>query len=122
MSLVFLLKITPLHRAFMDTGAPKKILKFMLTSTDDMQVCYNGMVILWLLSFKHQFMGFIEDRKNEVFEIVKKVLQMFRREKIVRVASMFFLNVLSNEKCIEIMIDCDIFKEISNLLNWQWQD
>ena len=122
MSLVFLLKITGIQKSFIESGTVRKILGFMALCNDDLQVCYNCLVILWILSYRPAIIPIIEDRKNEAIESIKKVLQMYRREKVVRISCMFFKNVIGNEKCLEILIDCDIYKEVTNLLNRQWQD
>jgi V-ATPase subunit H len=121
MSLTFLLKLTPLQKPFVELGM-KKLLGCMSANFEDLQISYNCLVILWELSFRPFLFPIIEERKNEVVEVVKKILQMFRREKIVRIACLFFKNIMASERCVEIMIDVDIYKEVQNLLNRQWQD
>eukprot|EP00824_Muranothrix_gubernata_P020504 TRINITY_DN40968_c0_g1_i1.p1 TRINITY_DN40968_c0_g1~~TRINITY_DN40968_c0_g1_i1.p1 ORF type:complete len:464 (+),score=85.51 TRINITY_DN40968_c0_g1_i1:170-1393(+) len=121
-SLMALLKIGEVLKQFAESGGLRKLVRILQDEGEDMQISYNVIACIWLLSFKPLSIPYFEDRKNEAIDVIIKTLQMFRREKIVRIVLHLFRNLANSEKCIEMMLDNDLLKEINNLINRHWVD
>ena len=95
-ALMYLLKHNDIVRQFYDNHGIRILTELMIQELDDMQTCYNIIVCLWIISFKHYAIDGFESPKIGVIETVARVLHLYNREKIIRITLMLFSNLLGS--------------------------
>lgn len=121
-ALMYLLKHNDMVRQFYDNHGVRVLTDLMVQELDDMQTCYNIIVCLWVISFKHYALEAFENPKVAVIETVARVLHLYNREKIIRITLMLFSNLVGSEKCVEMMIEVKLMTDLARLKNRHWVD
>ena len=94
-SLMYLLRINENMTYFIED--PQNIEKLIIAldeSRDESQLCYYTIVCFWILSYSTLNLFLFEDRELGIIEKILKTIQLFRREKNVRIVMMIMTNLL----------------------------
>ena len=121
-ALMYLLKHNVLVRQFSDNNGVRILTDLLTQELDDMQTCYNTIVCLWILSFKPYTWEAFENPKNGVIEQVARVLHLYNREKIIRITLMLFKNLITREKCVELMLEVNLLTDLNRMATRHWVD
>lgn len=89
-ALVYMLKVYENMQFFINSDGLYLIRSLLKKERDDKQICYNLLTCLWIISFKPHTLRYFEDKQNEFFESIIKILQLHGNEKIVRIILYIF--------------------------------
>jgi len=96
------------------------LLKSKMQNAKAIQVCYQVVFCLWLLSYN----GHVAIQVNEttIIPSLVDVLKFVGNDKVVRMALASLRNLMNVSTNNEEMIDCDIMKPLDNLSHKNWAD
>ncbi len=96
-----LIKHTHLASFFLENNGGSFLLDCLRSPGNDIQEIYYSLLNLWLVSFSEEGIEkFIAVPGTKVIKSVCEILQRVSREKITRMAFLFFKNIESSSKCL----------------------
>jgi len=96
------------------------LLKSKMQNAKAIQICYQVVFCLWLLSYNKAVANQIPE--TSIIASLVDVLKVVANDKVVRMALAAFRNLLNISTNNEEMIDCDIMKPVENLSHKNWAD
>jgi len=96
------------------------LLKSKMQNAKAIQVCYQVVFCLWLLSYNSKVA--VQINETTIIPSLVDVLRLVGNDKIVRMALAALRNLLNVSTNNEEMIDCDIMKPLENLSHKNWAD
>jgi V-type H+-transporting ATPase subunit H len=96
------------------------LLKSKMQNAKALQVCYQVVFCLWLLSYNKKVAQQVTD--TNIIPSLVDVLKFISTDKVVRMSLATLRNLLDVSTNNEQMIDCDIMKPLDNLSHKNWAD
>jgi len=96
------------------------LLKSKMQNTKAIQVCYQVVFCLWLLSYNNKVATLINE--TTIIPSLVDVLKFVGNDKVVRMALATLRNLLNISTNNEDMIDSDVMKPLDNLSHKNWAD
>jgi len=121
-SLTTLLRVTKVRAMFVKADATKLLAPLITpaTSQQSIQLLYETMLCIWLLSF---YDGAVEAfSTGRVLPRIVEVVKISTKEKVVRVAVMALSNFSSKPKCAAELVDAGMPKVVQSLKLQAWND
>jgi len=97
------------------------LLKSRVGNTKAIQIVYQILYCLWLLSYNKSVASLISETRSIINTLVD-VLKLVQKEKGIRMSLATLRNLLNVGTSNEQMIDCDIMKFVDNLSHKNWAD
>ncbi|BFZ57614.1 H(+)-transporting V1 sector ATPase subunit H [Savitreella phatthalungensis] len=110
------LRTSASRKAFWSHGENKTLLKTML-ARESIQLRYNTLLVVWLLSFDREIAKQLDDSLS-LISVLDQVLRTSTKEKITRVA----LSILGNLSRDNLRKMMDLQQPIETLTNRRWND
>ena len=94
----------------------------ILTKDYSINTVYEAFLCIWNITNYESYYYLFENREFAYVEKILQVIKTNKVEKIIRIGSLIIKNILSSEKCSEILIDFQFVKTVKNLLSNKWSD
>jgi V-type H+-transporting ATPase subunit H len=120
--LQYLLELKQFRAVFVDSQEAVLLL-FDISKTRTVQLQYQALLCLWILSFDLQLAGQLQSR-YEVIPLLLGISRAAVKEKIIRVCLAVWANLLSRARrlTIPVMIGCKVLDFIENLASRKLAD
>eukprot|EP00357_Protocruzia_adherens_P012443 CAMPEP_0115038154 /NCGR_PEP_ID=MMETSP0216-20121206/43237_1 /TAXON_ID=223996 /ORGANISM="Protocruzia adherens, Strain Boccale" /LENGTH=442 /DNA_ID=CAMNT_0002418495 /DNA_START=29 /DNA_END=1356 /DNA_ORIENTATION=+ len=121
-AMMHVFRLERMRTFFCESRGLNILLQAMDKHTRDIQIMYNCLFCLWLISYNKDCIHFFESEEYRIIKRMTKVIHVVSREKVVRMAMGTLTNLANSPQAIENMIEAGLQKELDALMKRNYKD